>query len=59
MSILLSLSKHKEFESNSTLQIIIRKKEGAEAEKVEAEKVEAENFALVRNFLHAPLFMLL
>ena len=41
---LLSRSKHEEFESNSTLQIRIRRKEGAEAEKAEAEKEEAENF---------------
>ena len=40
MSRLLSRSKHEKFESNSTLQIIIRRKEGAEAE-----KEEAENFA--------------
>ena len=45
MPIFLSLSKHEEFESNSTLQIRIRRKEGAEAEKAEAEKEEAENFA--------------
>ena len=42
---LLSRSKHEEFESNSTLQIKTRRKEGAEAEKAEAEKEEAENFA--------------
>ena len=44
---LLSRSKHEDFESNSTLQIRIRRKEGAEAEKegAEAEKEEVENFA--------------
>ena len=44
---LLSQSKHEEFESNSTLEIKIRRKEGAEAEKegAQAEKEEAENFA--------------
>ena len=44
---LLSRSKNEEFESNSTLQIRIRRKEGAEAEKegAEVEKEEAENFA--------------
>ena len=42
-----SRSKHKEFESNPTLQIRIRRKEGAEAKKegAEAEKEEVENFA--------------
>ena len=42
---LLSRSKREEFELNSTLQIKIRRKEGAEAEKAKAEKEEAENFA--------------
>ena len=73
MSRLLSRSKHEEFESNSILQIRIKRKEGAEVEKAEAEKEEAENFApqceishhsakfrtIVRKFLHAPMFILL
>ena len=44
---LLNRFKHDEFESNSTLQIKIRRKERAEAEKegAKAEKEEAENFA--------------
>ena len=33
-----SRSKHEEFESNSTLQIKIRRKEGAEAEKEEKQR---------------------
>ena len=42
-----SRSKHEELESTPTLQIRIRRKEGAEAEKegAEAEKEEVENFA--------------
>ena len=34
-----SRSKHEEFESNSTLQIKIRRKEGAEAEKEEQQRI--------------------
>ena len=34
-----SQSKHEEFESNSTLQIRIRRKEGAEAEKEEKQRI--------------------
>ena len=47
MSRLFSRAKHEEFESNSTLQIRIIRKEGAEVEKegAKAEKEEAENFA--------------
>ena len=34
-----SRSKHEEFESNSTLQIRIKRKEGAEAEKKEKQRI--------------------
>ena len=69
---LLNRFKHEEFESNSTLQIKIRRKERAEKEGSKAEKEEVENFApqceishhgakfltMVRKFLPAPLVML-
>ena len=63
---LLSRSKHEEFESNSTLQIRVRRKEGAEAEKEEKQRKKrsrefrttVRKFRTGANFLLAPLFML-
>ena len=61
-----SRSKHEEFESKSTLQIRIRRKEGAEAKKKEKQRIshhgakishQCEILALVRNCLPVPLFM--
>ena len=44
-----SQSKHEEFESNSTLHIRIKRKEGAEVEKEDKQR----NFALVLNLVPA------